>query len=66
MDEALESYFPKTDDALYLPEYKLRMAKGTLRLEANFDLLVIKKDGIEIWDWKTHGKRIRTRQKTRG
>lgn len=55
--EALESYFPKTDDALYLPEYKLRMAKGTLRLEANFDLLVIKKDGIEIWDWKTHGKK---------
>ncbi|GAE87012.1 PD-(D/E)XK nuclease family protein [Acetivibrio straminisolvens] len=54
--EALKSHFPKTDDALYLPEYKLRMAKGTLRLEANFDLVVIKNDGIEIWDWKTQGK----------
>lgn len=51
----LQIHFPKTDGALYLPEYKLRTAKGVLRLEANFDLLIVRNDSIEIWDWKTHG-----------
>ncbi|HOQ36736.1 MAG TPA: PD-(D/E)XK nuclease family protein [Acetivibrio sp.] len=50
----LQSCFKKDDGALYYPEYKLRMAKGNMRLEANFDLLVIKDDSVEIWDWKTH------------
>lgn len=53
---ALCSRFNKEDGLLYLPEYKLRMAKGTLRLEANFDLLIVNEDSIEIWDWKTHGR----------
>ncbi|ODM25957.1 hypothetical protein A7W90_06795 [Clostridium sp. Bc-iso-3] len=64
--EALKTYFPKTDDALYLPEYKLRMAKETLRLEANFDLLVVKKGGIEIWDWKTPGKNKAVDERLKG
>lgn len=46
--------FKKEDTKSYLPEYKLRISKGALRLEANYDLIIIDKDRIEIWDWKTH------------
>ncbi|WP_010251760.1 PD-(D/E)XK nuclease family protein [Acetivibrio cellulolyticus] len=54
--KSLESKFQKKETRKYLPEYKLRMAKGPLRLEANFDLLIVDGDKLEIWDWKTHGK----------
>ena len=53
--DALRSHFKRDDNALYFPEYKLRMARQNMRLEANFDLLVVRDDGVEIWDWKTHG-----------
>lgn len=52
----LENKFKKDDNRKYLPEYKLRMAKGILRLEANFDLLIVDEDKLEIWDWKTQSK----------
>ena len=52
----LQTHFKKEDNALYLPEYKLRTAKGNLRLEANFDLLIVREGSIEIWDWKTQGE----------
>lgn len=53
--DALQRHFKKDDKAMYFPEYKLRMAKNNMRLEANFDLLVVRDDSVEIWDWKTHG-----------
>lgn len=46
--------FKKEETKKYLPEYKLRMSKGDLRLEANYDLIIIDNDRIEVWDWKTH------------
>lgn len=51
----LESFFEIRPGALYLPEYALRTNSGGLRLEANFDLLVIEDGRLSIWDWKTHG-----------
>lgn len=43
----------------YLPEYEIRMAKGHLRLQAKYDLLLLKPEGtIEIWDWKTEEREI--------
>lgn len=62
---SLKNKFNKNDGE-YLPEYKLRMSKGILRLEANFDLLLIKEDKIEIWDWKTHGKEQKEKVVERG
>ncbi|TYQ16252.1 UNVERIFIED_CONTAM: PD-(D/E)XK nuclease superfamily protein [Acetivibrio alkalicellulosi] len=47
----------------YYPEYKLRMSKGNLRLEANFDLIIIDGDNILVWDWKTHVKDKKDREK---
>lgn len=61
--KSLENKFQKEESHKYLPEYKLRMAKGLLRLEANFDLLIVDQDKIEIWDWKTHGKETKPEQK---
>ncbi|MCX7709550.1 MAG: PD-(D/E)XK nuclease family protein [Clostridia bacterium] len=53
--ECLEREFKKEPFVTYLPEYKLRMVTDPLKLEANFDLIAINEDRIEIWDWKTHG-----------
>ena len=53
--EALMQTFPKVKGHSYYPEHKIRMSRDLLRLEANIDLIVIKGDNIDIWDWKTHG-----------
>ncbi|AUS96655.1 hypothetical protein CDQ84_08275 [Clostridium thermosuccinogenes] len=55
--ESLMKRFNINPEFKYLPEYKLRMSSGEMKLEANFDLLIVKHDHIEIWDWKTHGGR---------
>lgn len=53
----LKKNFELRQDCRYLPEYKLRLNTGFFILEANFDLIIVKKDSVEIWDWKTHGKK---------
>lgn len=53
--EALMEAFPIIKGQSYYPEYKIRMSRDLLRLEANIDLIVVKEDSIDIWDWKTHG-----------
>ena len=52
----LEDKFPRREGVEYLPEYKLRMNSPSLKLEANFDLLLIKDGRVQIWDWKTHSE----------
>lgn len=52
--KSLKENFILNENHKYLPEYKLRYVKGDLKLEANFDLIIVKDDAIEIWDWKTH------------
>ena len=51
--ESLEKNFKLDPNARYLPEYKLRIINSEFRLEANFDLLIINGNTIQIWDWKT-------------
>lgn len=51
----LKDCFPIDKDSVYLPEYVLRMCHGNLRLEADYDLIIVRPGGkVEIWDWKTH------------
>ncbi len=52
--ESLMEHFPKKKGVVYLPEYKMRISQGSLKLEANIDLVSISEDSVEIWDWKTH------------
>lgn len=51
---ALKNEFPISAEWDYRPEFKLRLVSGIRRLEANLDLLLLKRDTAEIWDWKTH------------
>ena len=46
--KALQRDFKLQPGLRYLPEYRLRMSKEGLRLEANFDLLVVDRDSIYI------------------
>ena len=60
--ENLKNSFKFEEGVRYLPEYKLRMVRGELKLEANFDLIMIRDESIEIWDWKTHEKDSKNRR----
>jgi len=51
--ERLTQAFPINKNYRYLPEYKIRLSDEDERLEANYDLIIIKDNTIEIWDWKT-------------
>lgn len=51
--KALQQSFKLLPSLRYLPEYKLRSCNGHLRVEANFDLLIVGDHSVEIWDWKT-------------
>ena len=39
------------------PEYKIRIVNDFVKLEANYDLLLICDRNVQIWDWKTGGVR---------
>lgn len=46
------------DDKLYLPEYEVRYSLNNFKIQAKFDLVVVGKDSISIWDWKTENRKI--------
>lgn len=50
----LRKSFKLSEDARMLPEHKLRLINGDMRLEANFDLISYQNGKLSIWDWKTH------------
>ena len=51
----LKEEFKIDENNQYYPEYTMRFSDGFMRLEANIDLIIIKKDGtVEIFDWKTN------------
>ena len=52
----LKLHFPLNSEFKYYPEYSIRYSDGNIRLEANIDLIIIKGNEIEIWDWKTNAK----------
>ncbi|MCX8130461.1 MAG: PD-(D/E)XK nuclease family protein [Clostridia bacterium] len=60
--ENLKKSFSKDRFDICLPEYKLRMSKDKMKLEANFDLIILRDGYMEIWDWKTHGENKKGRK----
>lgn len=62
--DQLYKAFPRQKGVQYLPEYRLRMSSPELKLEANIDLVIIRENSVEIWDWKTHGSMSPTRKAT--
>lgn len=53
----LKNFFKLEEDCKYYPEYKIRLITDKYRLEANMDLMVIKENEVEIWDFKTNSNK---------
>lgn len=47
-----------TDEGILLPEYEIRFKLDGKNLVAKYDLVIIKENKIEIWDWKTENKKM--------
>ena len=43
---------------MYLPEYEIRYSIDGNIITAKYDLIIIKDNSIEIWDWKTENKKV--------
>ena len=43
---------------MYLPEYEIRYSIDGNVITAKYDLIIIKDNSIEIWDWKTENKKV--------
>ena len=43
---------------IYLPEYEIRYSIDGNIISAKYDLIIIKDNSIEIWDWKTENKKV--------
>lgn len=59
---SLNESFEIKPELKYYPEYKIRMSSGNLKLEANYDLIISSDDGLQIWDWKTHGQKASSKK----
>ncbi len=55
----VKNLLPKDNDSkLYLPEYEIRYNLNGNIISAKYDLVVIKDNTIEIWDWKTESQKL--------
>jgi CRISPR/Cas system-associated exonuclease Cas4 (RecB family) len=54
----LKQDFPITQDEIYLPEYNLNYSEHNIKLKARYDLIVLKKNKIQIIDFKTNSKNL--------
>lgn len=56
--EKIKKIIPINDDYTYIPEYEIRYKLNGSEIQAKYDLVVIGKNTIDIWDWKTEAKPI--------
>lgn len=56
--EKIKRLIPIKDDKIYLPEYEVRYSLNNFKIQAKFDLVVVDKDSMSIWDWKTENRKI--------
>ena len=54
----IKKILPIENNKIYLPEYEVRMNINKSIISAKYDLVIIDKDNIEIWDWKTENKQL--------
>ncbi|MGL5316591.1 MAG: PD-(D/E)XK nuclease family protein [Peptostreptococcaceae bacterium] len=47
-----------SETEIYLPEYEVRYSLNGDIITAKYDLIIIKENNIEIWDWKTENKLV--------
>jgi len=56
--EKVKVLIPMQQEYTYLPEYEVRYKLNGNMIQAKYDLIVIKENEIEIWDWKTENKKV--------
>lgn len=54
----IKDLIPISEDCIYLPEYEIRYKLNGNEIQAKYDLVIIGKNSIDIWDWKTESKQI--------
>ena len=57
--EKIKRLIPIQQKYTYLPEYEVRYNLNGNIIQAKYDLIVIKENEIEIWDWKTENQKSR-------
>lgn len=61
--KAFKNKMPIQEENVYLPEYEIKMIKNHVKLQAKYDLIIIKPQGkVEIWDWKTENRKLSTKE----
>ncbi len=56
---SLKEKFTLLDENIYFTEYEIKMRKDNIRIQAKYDLIIIKPNNkIEIWDWKTENRKL--------
>lgn len=56
--DVIKSEIPIEQDKKYLTEYEVLLNLNGRKIQAKYDLIVIGKDSIDIWDWKTEAKKL--------
>ena len=56
--ERIKKIIPVVNEKEYISEYEVRCILNGNEIQAKYDLVVIGKNTIDIWDWKTESKQI--------
>ncbi|MDB8804166.1 MULTISPECIES: PD-(D/E)XK nuclease family protein [unclassified Romboutsia] len=56
--DKVKKLVPIKEGYLYLPEYEVMFNLDRNIIQAKYDLIIIKDNKIEIWDWKTENKKF--------
>lgn len=54
----IKKLIPIENEKTYLPEYEVRYSLNGNIIQAKYDLVVIGKNKIDVWDWKTEARKI--------
>ncbi|MDY4737453.1 PD-(D/E)XK nuclease family protein [Terrisporobacter sp.] len=54
----IKDLLPINEENIYLPEYEIRLNFAGRHIIAKVDLVIIEKNKISLWDWKTENQEI--------
>ena len=54
----IKDLLPIKEDNIYLPEYEMNLNLKGRNIVAKVDLVIVEKDKINLWDWKTENQEI--------
>lgn len=54
----IKDLLPIKEENIYLPEYEMNLNLNGRKIVAKIDLVIIQKDKISLWDWKTENREI--------